>query len=229
MVNNAPTSQQLIAQLRSQGLSVREIAGELDRDSSIVYQVAAGKKSGEAYRQTLAELATRGHVSHRPPRRQRRDGTFAKVRGRAGQTGHQPPPTRAVPRRGQFGTETAYRPDGSRLHHVQAPKTPGKGRGQASDAVLDQMRSAAKGRRRVSFTVTSADGRVVGIGGKYGYRSSDVLSRMNDHNGISDPLGWLGSEAQKIYAEIDGKIVNIQVNVSGQQTPASATAHYLGR
>ena len=56
-------AQQLIAALRQQGVSMSEIAAECDRDSSLLYQVASGKRPGTNLLPTLQDLAR-----HRPRR-----------------------------------------------------------------------------------------------------------------------------------------------------------------
>ena len=102
MTDQGPTAQQLILALRERGLSMRDLSAECDRDSSLLYQVAAGKRPGTNLLPTLIDLARTGHAARRPERRTTRSGAPARIRGRRGQPAHEPPPpTPTAPTPGQ--------------------------------------------------------------------------------------------------------------------------------
>ena len=53
---------------------MRDLSAECDRDSSLLYQVAAGKRPGTNLLPTLIDLARTGHAARRPERRTTRSG-----------------------------------------------------------------------------------------------------------------------------------------------------------
>lgn len=206
------TSRQLIQNLLDRGLTRAEIAAELDRDPRTVGLVLGGQRPGTNLRETLLELNQHGQAVTPPPRRRTKTGDTAKIRGRAGAPAVAPPAPRPPSARGKFSISTAYLADGQRLHSTQVPKTEGPGRQRARDALLDQLRGAARGRRRVGFRVTMGTGRMVELGRKSGYRATDALRRSRAEG--DDPLSWLGDEAENIYDELGGeKIVHVTMRV----------------
>lgn len=72
----------LISQLQAKGYSKAAIAKAISRDSSIISQIAAGKKSGASYIPALEKL-TGGAPSVTVERRKTKAGTTARVRGGA--------------------------------------------------------------------------------------------------------------------------------------------------
>ena len=84
MADQQRTAQDLIRDLRRKGISTAEIAEELHRSPRMVRKILNGETSGALYRQALQELADTGRLTHVPPRRRRKDGSIAPVRGKAG-------------------------------------------------------------------------------------------------------------------------------------------------
>ncbi|NAZ78392.1 hypothetical protein GTQ99_23715, partial [Kineococcus sp. T13] len=72
----------LVAELRAYGMSVAEIAHELQRSPRMVRKVVRGETSGQLYLSTLRELVEGGRARSRPPRRRGRDGAPVRVRAR---------------------------------------------------------------------------------------------------------------------------------------------------
>lgn len=207
-----PTAFTLVNQLRAQGMSNAEIAGELQRDPKMVWKIQHGKTSGAAYVQTLSELVRDGHVTTRPARRRAKDGHIVPVRAKAGAESKTVVPVDtqgryvSVPKRGKFEASTTYFPAGGRQHEVRFPKTKNaKGRIAAVDDLMGKIRAGAKSQRghdkRVQFSLTFANGRVMEVGSKSGYFASDVLFSTRRHG--DNALGWLISQAKKRYENLD--------------------------
>lgn len=207
-----PTARDLVAQLRAQGMTNAEIAGELHRDPKMVWKILNGKTSGEAYKQTLTELARDGQATTRPARRRAKDGHIVPVRAKAGAETKTVVPEDTVgryvpqPKRGKFSTRTTFFPEGGRQHEVRFPKTrTAKGRAEAVDELISKIRAGAKSQKgkdkRVQFTLTFANGRVMDVGSKNGYFASDVLYSTRRHG--DNALGWLMSQAQNRYTNLD--------------------------
>ncbi|GAB3244498.1 hypothetical protein [Arthrobacter pigmenti] len=210
MANNDISPREMIAELRERGLTTAEIAGDLDRDPSIVRQILSGKKSGEHYRQTLTELYTTGRARTIPPRRRTKSGQISKVRAKSGGEDKSVTPVehqaryREQPKRGTYRPgETMYFRGGGRQYEVDFPKTKrAKGRAQGWDRVKKQARSAARKQwgerqlpeKRVKFNITFSDGRVMEVGGKGGYSAEDFNQGIKDNDG--DVEAFLMSQAQ---------------------------------
>ena len=73
-------SRELIEGLLAQGYTYSSIGKAIDRDSSLVSQVAKGKKPGRNLEASLEALLKSGLVETLPPRRTTRSGTQARVR-----------------------------------------------------------------------------------------------------------------------------------------------------
>ena len=191
-------AQQLIAALRQQGVSMSEIAAECDRDSSLLYQVASGKRPGTNLLPTLQDLARTGHASRRPERRTTRTGEPARVRGRRGEEAHvPPPPTPTAPRPGKFSVQTTYLQGGARTTRITAPTSPRSvGRFDAKQATMDAMAEAAREQKRLAFVVHYADGSSQTLGSKWGYRANDAFIRAEGE--WQDAFEWLSQEASAV-------------------------------
>lgn len=220
--NNAPSSEamspaELIGALRQYGMTVTEIARELGRSPRMVRKVVRGESTGETYRQALTELHTTGSTQTRPARRRDRQGRAVPVRAPRGaeepvvrpQDSEPSPAPSTGAERGQaarggrstFSTRTTYLQGGARQVEVTSPRTEGTGRERGRGEVLDVLRRAARGRRRVSFTATYSNGRGVQIGGKSGYKASDALRRSRNEG--NDPYSWLRGETGDRYDDLD--------------------------
>ena len=225
MTDQGPTAQQLILALRERGLSMRDLSTECDRDSSLLYQVAAGKRPGTNLLPTLIDLARTGHAARRPERRVTTSGKPAKIRGRRGQPAHEPPPpTPTAPTPGKFSVQTNYLAGGARTKRITAPKSPRSvGRFDAKVATMDAMAEAAREQRRIAFVVHYADGSSHTLGSKSGYRANDAYIRAQGE--WEDAFEWLGQEASAVanrlydVQALNIPIVGVDVTVFGQTDP----------
>ena len=221
-----PTAQQLILALRQQGLSIKTLAAECDRDTSLIYQVAAGKRPGTNLLPTLIDLARTGHAARRPARRTTKAGTPVKVRGRRGQAAHEPPPpTPTAPTPGRFSVQTSYLAGGARTKRITAPKSArAVGRFDAKQATMDAIAEAAREQRRVAFVVHYDDGTSHTLGSKWGYRGNDAYTRAQ--NEWQDAFAWLSQEASAVanrlynLQELNIPIVGVDVTIFGQPDPS---------
>ena len=214
----------LVAELRAYGMSVAEIAHELQRSPRMVHKIVRGESSGRLYVPTLTELVETGQARSRPPRRRGRDGQPVRVRAPRGAAAptrvpdvedEQPAPAgtgpaaspgagRSAGGRSRFSDSTAYLPGGVRQHTVTGPRSEGPGRERARQRLMDVLRGAARGqrhgRRNVRFRVTLRDGTSVEVGSKGGYSVSAALARSRGEG--DDPLRWLREEiAERSYVQ----------------------------
>ena len=225
MSDQSPTAQQLILALRERGLSMRDLSAECDRDSSLLYQVAAGKRPGTNLLPTLIDLARTGHAARRPERRTTRSGAPARIRGRRGQPAHEPPPpTPTAPTPGRFSVQTNYLAGGARTKRITAPKSPRSvGRFDAKQATMDAIAEAAREQRRVAFVVHYADGSSHTLGSKWGYRANDAYVRARGE--WEDAFEWLGQEASAVanrlynLQALNIPIVGVDVTAFGAPDP----------
>lgn len=219
MPDQEPASaKDLVQELKNRGMSNKEIAGEIRRDPKMVWKILNDKTSGAAYTQTLGELVRDGRATTRPERRKGKDGHIVPVRAKAGaetktvipeETGGKYVPQ---PKRGQFSTSTTYFPQGGRQHEIKLPKTKTAiGRAKGQEELIAKIKSAAKGQKaqdkRMNFTLTFSNGRVMDVGSKAGYYASDVLYNVRKHG--QDALGWLGTQASDRYDNLDLTKVNV--------------------
>lgn len=213
MTTPGGSARELLAALRAGGMTQADIARATGVSPRMLRFVQAGQKPGTAYVGALQQLATQGRVTTPPPVRAQR------VRAAGGGTVPAPVarPVAPAPTRGRFGTQTTFVAGGrGRVVEVTAPASNGAGRDQARAAVLDAVRRAAQGKRRVSFIVTDRNGVRVTLGAKGGYRAGDVLRRMRQTvtAGVIDPLGWLADEAEALDRyEFEGPVTAVAVTV----------------
>jgi hypothetical protein len=121
------------------------------------------------------------------------------------------PPERPKPGTSKFDESTNTHPTGE-LYRMTIPKTEGPGRELGRQSLMDKLKQAVSNKKRVNFTVTVADQRVVSVGSKRGYAAKDVFQRSHDEG--DDPLAWLDSEIAGIehYGDVeDVEIVGIQM------------------
>lgn len=207
---------------RGQGVTVTEIARMLDRSPRMVNKILRGETSGEAYRAAVTQLHERGQITTPPARRRSADGSLVAVRGAAGQVVTPvEPPRRAKP--GRFSEQMTPMAGGARQYRFTAPKTrDAKGRERANTTIVSRLRSAAKGqrwdRKKVKFDITLSNGHSMLVGSKHGYQVSTVLGRSRAYQGDfeADPLGWIKSQAQHRYPDMDARgvvITNITMTV----------------
>lgn len=200
-----------IAELKARsGLTWGELAEAIGASSGdYVRKVASGAKPGRNLAGAVGQLMTTGRVTDTPARRLTAAGDLARVRA---------PRSSGAPSR--VPDVKAPRPVPRRLFDI------GTGRlGWAKDisaadpdTIRAAVRSAARGRRRVSLRVGYRDSRgklrYAVIGTKNGYKASGVLSAMNDqgadewihdqltkaaHNGGSFTAGEI--ETVEVYAQ----------------------------
>lgn len=219
------SAQDLIRALRERGVKMQELAAECDRDPSLLYQVASGKRPGRNLLPTLRDIARVGFAAHRPQRRQTASGEPARVRGRQGEPAHEPPAaTPTTPQRGRFGTQTVFLQGGARTIRITAPaRSNATGRDQAKQATQDALRWAAQDRRRVAFVVHYNDGTSVTIGSKGGYRANVAYERSE---GWTDTFEWLTQEAAAVGNRL-GKsdphigipVVGVDLTIFGEPDP----------
>jgi len=227
MADEQRSAQDLVRYLRGRGITTGEIASELNRDPRMVRKILNGETSGALYREALEELATTGKVTSIPPRRRRRDGTLARVRGRKGDQPVVPEDPALYAREagnyttekqgGRLHVEVGYMAEGGRLIQMRIPKgRTAKGRAQANAELLKQVRNAAKGQARdnqkqITARLTFSNGRTMEVNT---YNASTMLKRINDNGG--DGLGWLREEAKNRYLDLDTSretVTSIQLNV----------------
>jgi hypothetical protein len=209
MTTPAGSARELLAALRAGGMSQADIARATGVSPRMLRFVQAGQKPGTAYVGALQQLARVGRVDTPPPVRAQR------VRAPGG--GTRPAPVErqrpAPPTRGHFGTRTTHTGGGrGRVVEVSAPASEGKGRDDARGAVYAAVQSAARGGRRVAFTVDYSDGTRRPLGSKGGYDASTALRRMRATQGkralAFDPFAWLDAEGDAhAYAVAAGAVI----------------------
>jgi hypothetical protein len=208
------------------GMSWREMGEQLGRSERMIRKIARGETSGESYRVSVTELYTHGSVDTMTPRRRAKDGHLVPVRAKRGakQTTRVPKDTRGrrvgTSHRGKFSQSTTNLPDGNRLHHIEMPRSKGKGREKGLDAFNGEMlkiaRSQARKDKRVKLTLTveGKDGqrRQYQVGSKSGFHASDVRSDIGtDHGGSAE--GWLTHQLSSVYSDLDSyTVVSIDIN-----------------
>jgi hypothetical protein len=193
---------------RGQGVSVAELARMLDRSPRMVNKILRGETSGEAYRAAVTQLHERGQVTTPPARRRAADGHLVGVRGAAGQV--VTPQEAPRPKRGRFSEQMTPMAGGARQYHFTAPKTrDAKGRERANATIVSRLRSAAKGqrwdRKKVKFRIALSNGHSMDVGSKHGYQVSSVLGRSRGGDFAGDALGWLKTQAQHRYPDMDAR------------------------
>lgn len=216
-----PSARDLILALTSRGISIKNLAAECERDPSLLYQVAAGKRLGTNLLPTLTDIARTGFARHRPARRTRSDGQVANVRARRGEPAAAPPPPKPVaPTPGKFSVIRSFLGGGGRTVRVTAPKRSRVGRFDAKQATMQAMAEAAQEQRRVAFVVHYADGSSRGLGAKGGYRANAAYTRAMGE--WQDAFEWLSQEVESIAAygpHTTEPIVGVDVTIFGDPDP----------
>lgn len=166
----------------SRGLTQKQVGAFLGVSDRMVRQVLSGAKPGANLAAAARQLAKEGRVTQAPVRREQR------VRAEGGGT-------RKVlkPAEQRHTVESGGRSQSA----VAVPKR-GPGRTAARQAIRDSLGARRGGRKgvgqRVTFTITTTDGRTITLGGKGGYDPQVVVRRMDDEGG--DPLDWIGDEIE---------------------------------
>jgi hypothetical protein len=221
---SGPSAADLISALRARGISVRDLARECDRDTSLIYQVAAGKRQGANLLPTLTDIARTGFALHRPERRVDKAGRQVNVRAARGGDPKPPPPaTPTALRPGQFGVTQAFLGGGGKTLRITAPKVSKVGRARAQDAAMDALRTAAAEQRRVAFTVHFGDGSTRSLGSKGGYRGNVAYDRAMGE--WENAFEWLTQEVNAVVGrigspEISAPIIGLDVTIFGQPDPS---------
>lgn len=238
-----------------------EIARHLGRSPDMVRLVRQGKRPGNNLVEALRELRTTGHVSHEhlPPRRRRKDGKLAAVRAPIGdwtpekpKKGEKPAPRpTAIPddptakeqapaRRNRYAVDRQVLRGGVRRIDLHTPKKPdAKGRREAEETIMAELRSTAKsqsainrpdpstgekrGPKKVKFYVTYENGHRVELGGRAGYYVSKQAD-IGGHTGMIQKskesggfFNWIDEEVKKgrpeaYLSKFAGKrVVNVEM------------------
>lgn len=242
MTPTTPSSQELIADLRAQGMSYSHIGRQLGRDSSLIGQIAAGKKPGTNLTAALTELATTGTITHPPQRRTSRAGGLARVRGGKANQGESvyptaPPgqrvptatPSTAQPRpiptttpsgvRNRFKHTPHYMPGGRELHQVTAPIRKSaetrKAGNQILAGIIDHAQAAGKRFTATVYAQITRNGRTERIPVTIGGKGG--YSAQNAADAVrsynGDVLEWLDSQIQGRYPEFEGGFVVVGATV----------------
>ncbi|MGO4298429.1 helix-turn-helix domain-containing protein [Glutamicibacter sp. MCAF14] len=226
-------------------LSQREIAEELRRNPRMVSKILRGETSGEWYREALTELRDRGEVTKHPGRRRSKSGNIVPVRAKVDEKhpltkddkGRIKAPvavpeetaegrwTKKPPKR--FSNRRAYGSGGDRHYSTTMHPTNADSRSRGISAIHDNVRSVAKSQKnvdkRISLNVTLSNGRMVEVGSKSGYFSSDILRTVKEKFG-GDMHKFLIDQIGKTYAADDfekSKITGVDMTVfDAKRTPA---------
>lgn len=194
----------LIEQIRLRGVSVAEIAREIDRSPRMVYAIVRGETSGASFRNALNEIAVKGRVFTTPPRRRTKDGTLAPVRGKGGvsvEPEHHIRKLNEEPQGGRFTTATTFLTAGGRQHEVRLPKSlKAQGRQRGNEAILSHIRAAARSQagttqKRVNLEVILSDGFTFPV---KDYNASTLLHDMK-----GNAIDFLANMIRYRYPEID--------------------------
>lgn len=208
MAEDRRSARDLVQVLRGKGLSVRDIATELQRDPRMVRKVLNGETSGERYRASLLELASTGRTTQVPPRRRGKDGQVVPVRAKRGAAEKTVVPEDTGGRYadakqgGRYSSTTYFGGEDRQIEHRIPKGKTTKGRQAATAELLRNIRSAARGQKgnqkRVKLTLTYANGRVMEVND---YNASTLLSRVKSTGG--DTLGWLAAQSAARYSNLD--------------------------
>lgn len=179
-------SRELINSLKSQGFSYAEIGRRLDRDSSLISQIARGKKKGVNLESGLEKLAKGAKDVEKPQRRVTKSGEVAKVR---------------KPK--QLPKAKLLKDKSGRIKRALATKRP--------KTTVDRLRKIAASGGKVKLTVKFDDVEYsrsygsrarsdssVDLFSHGGMRASDVLKRIDEFGGD------LESYLEEVAAEFGG-------------------------
>jgi transcriptional regulator with XRE-family HTH domain len=169
------------------GLTQKQAGAFLGVSDRMVRQVLSGAKPGANLAAAARQLAKEGRVTTPPARREQR------VRDVGG------------------GTRKVLKPaeqrhtveGGGRSQSAVAVPKRGVGRTAARQAIRDALGARRGGRKgiggqRVTFTITTTDGRTITLGSKGGYDPQAVVRRIDDEGG--DPFDWIGDEIEAVGA-----------------------------
>ncbi|MEU4607616.1 hypothetical protein AB0F43_31915 [Kribbella sp. NPDC023972] len=121
------------------------------------------------------------------------------------------PPERAKPGASKFD-ESTYTHATGELYKMTIPKTEGPGRERGRQSLMNKLQQAVTKKKRVNFTVTLEDHRVISVGSKRGYDAQDVFNRAQGEG--DDPLAWMDDEIAGIehYGDTEEvEIVGVQM------------------
>lgn len=206
-----PTARDWVLRSRSNGISVADIARQLDRSPRMVNKILRGETKGDLYINALRDLATKGTVKTPPQRRRDGGGKIIPVRTKAGSAEKSYIPVDKSERYtkekqgGRFQEATIFYGGGTRQHELNIPKgKKTKGRGEASTTLLGLVRRAARGQtrktqQRVTLDVTFANGRQMQI---KDYNASSLLNRIKTQGG-GDAFAWIGKAQKDRYPDFD--------------------------
>ncbi len=228
---------ELLAMKQARGMTWAEVGQSIGTTPEYARKIGAGKKSGRAFAGAVHELATKGHT-------------------RPVVTGRESVPVRA--KGGGLTVRPARQVEGAthrligqrgRLVSVDVPPFPYKVRGRGSVAVkeaaraarmpakralLDAIRSAARGRRRIAFQVGMGESEGdpmwwQELGGKGGYRASSVLSQVRGEG--NDVLAWLGDDDELEFDDQDGEVQKVRGGHYGKPPDVDdlGEEHYIVR
>lgn len=193
----------------AQGRTQAELASMIGRDPKMIRKILRGETPGEAYREAFTELATRGKVTHKPPRRRGKDGHVVPVRAASGATVVPQDPAAKIP--GRFdetivalaGKARSYQYDMPRGHDT-------KGRTEANMRIRERLLNAARGqgkggpkRTKMKLTLVSGTGAArktttVTVGTKGGYSLSgmrDLIKKADSEQGDGwDVMDWMKTQ-----------------------------------
>lgn len=227
---------ELVAELIGRGLTQREIADSLHRDSRMVSKILRRETSGAAYERTLRDLVEKGFSNYVPPRRRTKQGKPVRVRGRGREKSVEPPAddmggvVKPQPPRTRYSSQTSFGADGFRVHDITLPKSrnaPGREKGEAE--IRNRLRNAARGQRYgdrdLKFTVTLKNGQQVTLGDKGGYHSSQVLKLVAARDKkLSDGTLPDLKQQQRYGGGITGWLTDQMINRIGSAQPTSLRA-----
>lgn len=193
---------QAIRELKtSTGWTWGQVAHQLGTTPEYARKLARGQGSsgaGAALRANIEREARTGRPQA-PVQRRTKSGGTQRVRQRGGRPSERAAPRTAPPRRA-FNVERSRfaGPAGGRdgwQERVTLPKR-NPGRESGRQAIMDAMRRAAQGRRRVAFRVehhAQRPGQHQVLGGNSGYNASAALDGARAEG--RDPLEWLATQA----------------------------------
>jgi hypothetical protein len=170
--------------MKSHGLTQKQVGSFLGVSDRMVRHVLSGAKPGANLTAGAKQLAQEGRVTSAPARREQR------VRSKGGGT-------RKVlqPAEQRHTVESGGRSQSA----VAVPKR-GPGKDSARDAIttaLEARRGGEKGTggQRVTFTMTTRDGKTITLGKRGGYDPKSVARQIEDDAG-GDPLKWLSNQTK---------------------------------
>lgn len=179
-------SRELINSLKSQGFSYAEIGRRLDRDSSLISQIARGKKKGVNLESGLEKLARGAKEVEKPQRRVTKSGEVAKVRK-----------PKQVPKGALLKDKSG------RIKRASAAKRP--------KTTIDRLKKIAASGGKVKLAVKFGEveysrsygsrarsDNAVDLFSHGGMRASDVLARIEEFDGD------LESYLEEVAAEFGG-------------------------